>query len=172
MTASLRQWRIRWKPTGALCALLSVGFVLFSAVTLGIGECVLALAALSLVGAIALFWASLLALQGNVQLCVEELVSLVMPTQEEERKQSVLRALKDLEYERSVGKISNEDYAALVAAYREEAKQLLFLIDRRDSERLASAKALWHGRLLEEGLARATEEPNAPAAPSGREGQS
>jgi hypothetical protein len=41
----------------------------------------------------------------------------------------VLRALKDLEFERSVGKISDDDYQQLLVAYRAEAKRLLRAID-------------------------------------------
>ena len=44
-------------------------------------------------------------------------------------KRAVLRALKDLEYERSVGKISPEDYAELSAKYRAEAKRLMQTLD-------------------------------------------
>jgi hypothetical protein len=41
----------------------------------------------------------------------------------------VLRALKDLEYERAVGKINDADYASLAEHYRNEAKRLLRAVD-------------------------------------------
>jgi hypothetical protein len=55
---------------------------------------------------------------------------------EEEQKRAVLRALKDLEYERSVGKISEEDYHEYSVRYRAEAKRLIRDLD----ESLAEAR--------------------------------
>src|SRR6202012_5863491 len=53
---------------------------------------------------------------------------------EEEQKRAVLRALKDLEYERSVGKISDEDYQEYAARYRAEAKRLIRTMDESMAE--------------------------------------
>jgi hypothetical protein len=57
----------------------------------------------------------------------------------------VLRALKDLEYERTVGKISDEDFLELSARYRSEAKALLQTLDRE----LAPARARAEAELAE-----------------------
>src|SRR5690606_27662940 len=91
----------------------------------------------ALLGAIAILWNSLLALTGDAPLTLDEALSLAAPSAEEERKESVLRALKDLEYERNVGKLSDEDYRELSRRYRQDAKQLLQLVD----ENLAPARA-------------------------------
>src|SRR5690606_38463443 len=91
----------------------------------------------ALLGAIAILWNSLLALTGEAPLTLDEALSLAAPSAEEERKESVLRALKDLEYERNVGKLSDEDYRELSRRYRQDAKQLLQLVD----ENLAPARA-------------------------------
>ena len=42
---------------------------------------------------------------------------------------AVLQALKDLEFERSVGKIAEADYEEIVGRYRAEAKRLLRAVD-------------------------------------------
>jgi hypothetical protein len=77
-----------------------------------------------------LLWTSLLSLSGETELSLEEAVALAAPRVEEEQKRVVLRALKDLEYERRMGKIAEGDYLVLSARYREEAKALLVKVDR------------------------------------------
>ena len=62
---------------------------------------------------ISLFWTSIQDLSGESELTLDEALGMAAPSAEEERKRSVLRALKDLEYERSVGKISEDDFAEL-----------------------------------------------------------
>lgn len=91
----------------------------------------------ALLGGIVLLWNSLQSLTGDAPLSLDEALSLAAPSAEEERKESVLRALKDLEYERSVGKLSDEDYRELSRRYRQEAKQLLQMVD----ENLAPARS-------------------------------
>jgi hypothetical protein len=150
---------------------LGLGTVALASVAmlLGMGGFLLGLAAASLLGAIALFWSSLLGMRSDTALSVEEALALVVPTSEEERKQAVLRALKDLEYERIVGKISHDDYTALVAHYRTEAKRLLYVIDQEDAKRLTAAESLWRKRLASEGLvpleASADPAPTSPTPP-------
>lgn len=62
-----------------------------------------------------------------------------------EEKTSLLRAIKDLEYERAVGKIGDADYQRLDAAYRARAKQVLAQLDqdteplREEAEKLIEA---------------------------------
>jgi hypothetical protein len=113
--------------------------------TVGLGPSLLVLAGGMLLGVVLLFWSSVGRLTGESPLTLEEAIGLGAPSPEEERKRSILRALKDLEYERSVGKISEEDFAELSARYRADAKALLKLIDaesapmrKRAEERLAS----------------------------------
>jgi hypothetical protein len=148
---------------GVLLALgLGVAALVSTGALLGTGALLLGLAAASLAGAIGFFWSSLLGVRSDRALSVEEALALVVPTSEEERKQAVLRTLKDLEYERIVGKISDQDYTALVAHHRAEAKRLLYLIDQQDAERLTDAERLWRNRLASEGLL----PPRISAAPA------
>jgi DNA-binding transcriptional ArsR family regulator len=118
---------------------------------------VLVLAAGALVGVITALWASLRALLGETPLTGADAYAIAAPRAEEEQKRAVLRALKDLEFERSVGKISDEDYRELVAHYRAEAKRLLRFLDDEAVPRRAQAEALFAKRLREEGLAEAGE---------------
>jgi hypothetical protein len=90
---------------------------------------VLGLVALALAGVIAALWASLRTLLGETPLSGADAYALGARHGEEEQKRAVLRALKDLEFERSVGKISDDDYQQLLVAYRAEAKRLLRAID-------------------------------------------
>lgn len=102
----------------------------------GVQLVVLTLAAGVLLLVIMLFWDSVQALAGESELSFEEAFSMGARSAEEEQKRAVLRALKDLEYERSVGKISQEDYQEYSARYRAEAKRLIRDVD----ENLALAR--------------------------------
>lgn len=117
--------------------LIAVAGGIAAAQLYGRGAFFLVAGGVALLGAIAILWNSLQALTGDAPLTLDEALSLAAPSAEEERKESVLRALKDLEYERSVGKLSDDDYRELSRRYRQEAKQLLQLVD----ENLAPARA-------------------------------
>ena len=138
-----------WYALGGLGLAVALGAILG---LLGPGPWLLALGFLALGAAIAWLWSSLLALDSEMPLTLDEALAMVVPTAEEEKKESVLRALKDLEYERAVGKISSEDYATLVTRYRREAKELLYLIDRDQASDLEAAEAELNERLEAEGL--------------------
>jgi hypothetical protein len=97
--------------------------------TMGVGPAFLVMAGGTLLGVVLLLWSSLGRLTGESPLTLEEAIGMAAPSPEEERKRSILRALKDLEYERSVGKISEEDYAELSTRYRADAKALLRKIE-------------------------------------------
>ncbi len=60
----------------------------------------------------------------------------------EEEKKSILRAIKDLEYEHEVGKISDDDHARLMSAYRARAKSVLAELERDLGPHLEAAEAL------------------------------
>lgn len=102
----------------------------------GIEPAFLVLAAGVLTLVITLMWSSVQSLTGGSALGFEEALGMGAPSKVEEEKRAVLRALKDLEYERGVGKISPEDYAELSARYRSEAKRLIQSLD----EALAPAR--------------------------------
>ena len=106
---------------------LVVGFIFGPAMS------VLVLAVGALIAAIATLWQSIRALFGETPLSREDAFAIGAPSAEEEQKRAVLRAIKDLEFEHSVGKISREDYQVLVSRYRAEAKRLLRQIDDQAS---------------------------------------
>jgi len=113
-----------------------------------------------LVAVIAIFWASIRTLVGETPLSGADAYALGAPRAAEEQKRAVLRALKDLEFERSVGKISEDDYQGLVARYRAEAKWLLRSIDEDAGPERDKVETLVETRLRREGLT--TDDPGAP----------
>ncbi|HZO13971.1 MAG TPA: zinc ribbon domain-containing protein [Polyangiaceae bacterium] len=120
----------RWKLVAGFVTLTVLATVL-AGVFVGPGIGILVLAGGSLFGAIALFWSSLRAVFGETKLSPEDAFAIGAPSVEEEQKRAVLRAIKDLEFEHAVGKISKQDYDALIARYRMEAKRLLRLIEQK-----------------------------------------
>jgi hypothetical protein len=117
-------------PALWLVAAIVAGFVW------GVQMVLLVLAAGAITLVITLMWSSVQSLTGGTPLGFEEALGMGAPSKVEEEKRSVLRALKDLEYERGVGKISPEDYAELLSKYRAEAKRLIQSVD----EALAPAR--------------------------------
>lgn len=132
--------------------LATLVFAIVMGVFMGAAGVVLVLAAGALVGVIAVFWASIRTLFGETPLSGADAYALGAPRAEEERKQAVLRALKDLEFERSVGKISDADYKVLVSKYRAEAKHLLRVLDEESAPRRARVEGLVSKRLEKEGF--------------------
>ncbi len=149
--------------------------VIAAGVVSGIELAFLIAAAGVVVLVIVLMWTSVQSLTGSASLGFEEALGMGAPSKVEEQKRSVLRALKDLEFERSVGKISAEDYSELSAKYRAEAKRLMQTLDDSQGPARAQVEALLAKRLRREGLADVVEaklnaEPavkgDEPAAPS------
>lgn len=62
-------------------------------------------------------------------------------------KKTLLRAIKDIQFEREVGKISDEDFARLDRAYRRRAKEVLKLLDQDLGEFLSEAEKLVAGAM-------------------------
>ncbi len=122
-----------------------------------------------LVLVIALMWWSVQSLTGSATLGFEEALGMGAPSKVEEQKRSVLRALKDLEFERGVGKISRDDYDELSARYRAEAKRLMQTLDESQSPARARVEALLSRRLKAEGLAEAPAAKVSPAEPRAEE---
>jgi hypothetical protein len=154
-------------------------FTLLAAITAGtfygVQLVVLTLAASALLLVIWLLWSSVQALAGESELTFEEAFSLGTRTAEEEQKRAVLRALKDLEYERSVGKIGEDDYHEYAARYRAEAKRLIQVLDENLAEgrkqvelELARRLAKAAGASAENGASAEKESsPGAAEAPEG-----
>jgi len=142
-------------PVAWLLAAVVAGFVW------GVQMVLLVLAAGAITLVITLMWASVQALTGGSPLGFEEALGMGAPSKVEEEKRSVLRALKDLEYERGVGKISPEDYAELLAKYRAEAKRLIQSVDDTLGPAREEVEKSLQARLARAGLATQVE----PAAP-------
>lgn len=128
----------------------------------GIQLAFLVLAGGVLVLVITLLWVSVQSLTGGAALGFEEALGMGAPSKVEEEKRAVLRALKDLEYERGVGKISPEDYAELSAKYRAHAKRLMQTVDDALAPARSEVERVLERRLAREGL----ESPKAEAAPA------
>jgi len=130
----------------------------------GVQVAFLALAAGVLTLVIALMWSSVQSLTGGASIGFEEALGMGAPSKVEEEKRSVLRALKDLEYERSVGKISPEDYAELSAKYRAEAKRLIQSVDDALGPARTEVERAIEKRLERSGLSGAATEAPAEVA--------
>jgi hypothetical protein len=116
----------------------------------GVGTAILVLAGGVLLGVVAILWASVRTLSGDAPLTLGEAIALGAPSAAEEQKRAVLQALKDLEYERSVGKIADGDYEVLLHRYRAEAKRLLRAVDEDLAPLRAKATAYLAAQLGEE----------------------
>jgi len=64
------------------------------------------------------------------------------PSALEARKRAALKALKDIAFERSIGRLSEEDYQELEARYRAEARDAMRAIDEGLGPWLARAEAM------------------------------
>jgi hypothetical protein len=138
------------RPAVPLALLLPLTTIVGAAVAgalVGIEVSLLVVAGGALVGVIALVWASVQSLTGESPITLEEALSLGAPSAEEEQKRAVLRALKDLEFERSVGKITQEDYVDLSNRYRAEARRLMHLIDSSGEKDRATIEQVVADRL-------------------------
>jgi hypothetical protein len=128
-------------------ALIVVALAIVDAVVIwrfGVAPGVLLLAAAAMLLVVTLLFRAVQAATGELD--EEDALDLARaPTAAEEQKRAAIQALKDLEYERSVGKISKEDFDALVSRYRGEAKRLMRTVDeeraslRGEAEKLAEA---------------------------------
>ena len=127
--------------------LASVAGAVVTGTLISTGSALLVLAGGALLGAIALFWASVRTLSGDSPLPRD----MAMAGAERhgkgalvEEKRRVLRALKDLENEHGLGKIDDADYRSLVATSREQAKDVMRKLDvevapyREQAERLVN----------------------------------
>jgi hypothetical protein len=121
--------------------LLSIASAVIVGLSFGFGTSLLVLAGGVLLGVIAILWASVRTLAGDAPLTLEEALALGAPSAAEEQKRAVLQALKDLEYERSVGKVADADYEELLLRYRTEAKRLLRAVDEDLAPLRAKASA-------------------------------
>jgi hypothetical protein len=152
---------------------IAIFVTLGSGALLGVEIGILVAAACALVLVITFTWVSVVSLSGDSPLTLDEALTLGQPSVEEEQKRAVLRALKDLEYERSVGKISDQDYRELSARYREEAKRLIERVDESLTPARERAEQLLAERVandeVERKAKREREENKANAATAAKE---
>lgn len=123
------QFFARWQRKAQARAWLGAPVLLISAAaiggTLGVGPLLLCLAGGCLVAAILALWGSLLVALEESEPSLDDALAFYSSSAEDEKKQSVLRALKDLDYERALGKLSEADFERLRAQYRAEARALI-----------------------------------------------
>lgn len=123
-------------------AIVASSFIALTATAGGVfgySAAILCLAAAALSSAIFLIYLSLAEGGETQSLSVEEALSLVSPTAEEEEKRAVLRALNDLQFERSMGKISEQDYQEGAREYRLAASRLIAQSDLSLADRKKAA---------------------------------
>jgi hypothetical protein len=126
------------------------------------GTGILVLAGGVLLAVIGVLWLSVRTLSGDAPITLEEAVALGAPTAAEAQKRAVLQALKDLEYERSMGKIADADYQELLARYRNEAKRLLRAVDENLAPLRARAEAYVSEQLAQLGTVAPARSERAP----------
>ncbi len=141
----LRVGRRAFIPAGAF-ATVALGL------WLGLAYALLVAAGLVLVLAIMALWESLQTLHepDTRDNPFEDLANAVGA--EDEQKRYLLRALKDLEFERSVGKISEDDYRELTETYRAKAKLVLQRVEQTLAPSRVQADKLVHDYLQTQGL--------------------
>lgn len=148
--AELEERLIRHLPLGAAALIVVITVIVGSIWGPSFGVLVLAVGAM--LAAVATLWNSLRALFGETPLSREDAFAIGAPSAEEEQKRAVLRAIKDLEFEHGVGKISSEDYQELVTRYRAEAKRLLRTIDEHASPERERVERLVARHLRAQGI--------------------
>ena len=160
---TLKNLTIVFALGGALIGTLAVALLPASQIILG-------LCGVALLGAVLFFWNSLRTLGGDTD--VPGAAPRTVPNGPLEaliaRKKMLLLSLKDLENERKLGKILQEDFDDVSSLYREEVKSLMRKIDaaaepfRDRAEELARA----HLRARSRGEARDGERAPSDAAES------
>lgn len=141
-----------WLPLLPLAGLvLSV----FASALYGLPSGLIVIGATVLLVAIWNLWISLQLLAGD-QPATAEGLDHGAPSAEQEQKAFLLRALEDLEFEHSVGKIDEEDYRELRASYRERAKRALAAAPGVKHPRRAEAERLAASYLKDKGIATRT----------------
>jgi hypothetical protein len=116
-----------------------------------------------LAAAVLLFWEALrVALDPAAPGDDADLDEEGVPSDLEARKRAALKALRDIEFERSIGRLSEDDHKELEAKYRAEARDAMRAIDEGLGPWLARAEAMLDGAA--KGDAPAEKPVDAPAA--------
>ena len=124
------------------------------AFAIGPATSILVLAAGTLLGVISLFWGSIRILSGDAPLDpeLESLDTDAGGNPLTNRRKMLLRALKDVETERNLGKIAPDDYEQIIATYRADLKVVLRRIDETLAPHRAQAEELAREHLLQAGV--------------------
>jgi hypothetical protein len=105
----------------------------------------------ALLFAVSFIWASLRSLfGGSGEALVHESSAMRKRHELIDEKDAVLKSLKDLEFERDVGKLSDEDFARLEREFRARAKRILKQLDTEVSDHRVKAKQLIEQELQHE----------------------
>jgi hypothetical protein len=105
----------------------------------GMGYAFLFLAAVALLGVIGALFLTVQRIAEPPEVHVEPLKTV---SEAQARKKVALKAIKDIEYERSVGSISDDDYKDMISRYRAEAKEAMRLVDEERSALRSRAEKL------------------------------
>ena len=138
--------------------IVTATFALAAGVMIGPSMAVLVLAAGMLLGVIALFWASLRVLSGDAPLSPElEALDATAHAVDalSSRKRMLVRALKDLDNERALGKLEPVDHEQLSTTYRGELKDVMKRIDASLEPHRPKAEGAAREHLVATGLAEA-----------------
>lgn len=137
-------------PLVALVLAALVGVIMNAATA------ILVLVGAALLGVIALLWASIRVLSGDAPL-PPELEALEGATRGVDalaaRKKMLIRAIKDLENERDLGKLETADFDQLSETYREELKTVMKRMDESLAPHRDKAEQLAREHLQKAGLA-------------------
>lgn len=118
----------------------------------------MAAAAVALLLSISFMWSSLRTLLGGEhELYVEQSGAVRRRMELLDEKDAVLKSLKDLEFERDVGKLSEEDFKRLDAEFRQRAKRILRTLDDDLREHRDKAHKLVESELKQAAKSRAAE---------------
>lgn len=149
------------KWTGLAIAGLAVAAAFAITVRYGLGAALILLAG----GALVLFiWLAFRAVQAITEPDETSILLELAPTTAAARKTAALRALKDLETERGLGNLSDDDYAELEARYREDAKVAMREVDEERRSLRERAEAIAE-RAIAKALEAPEEKPEKPEKP-------
>lgn len=144
---------------------VAVGVAIPVALARGAATAVLWLAFSMLASAVLLFWESLRTLVDPAASVDEDDDEDARLAAIEARKNAALRALKDIAFERSIGRLAEDDYQSLEARYRAEAREAMASVDEGVGPWREKAEAL-----VAEAERRATGAPKpAEAAPDAKQ---
>ncbi len=151
----------KWTGLAIVGVALAVAFAITA--KFGLGAALILLAG----GALILFiWLAFRAVQSVTEPEESSLLFDVAMTPAAARKAAALKALRDLETERGIGNLSDDDYRELELRYREEAKQAMRDVDAERAALRERAEAL-AARAVEREIDEAEDKAPGEEAPTG-----